>query len=102
MITRNYPSCNIIGNGKLNNDVSFKIIDLSAERIRIKTDAPIKIKHNVNLAVSLDAGLFEITIKSKGFVSQKVPEGYEIKFTDISDIDRNEINELMKSSCNID
>jgi hypothetical protein len=102
MKTEKYPSCEVSGSGKLNKDVSFKIIELSAEKVRIKTDAPIEIKSSVNLDMSLDAGLVEIKIKANGTVLKKIDGGYEILLADISDEDRNEINELMKSSCDID
>lgn len=101
MTTDKYPLCEVIGSGKLNKDVSFKIIELSAEKVRIKTDAPIKINSSVSLDMSLDAGPVQIKIISNGNVSDKIDGGYEILLTDISDEDRNEINELMKSTCDI-
>jgi hypothetical protein len=101
MNTSKYPSCDVQGSGKLNNDVSFSVIDLSAKQIRIKTKAPIKINSDVNLDISLDGGLFMINIKCNGIVSGKINDGYEVIFKDMPDKDRFEIDELMKSSCNI-
>ena len=101
MSANKYPSCNVKGQGTLNKDLAFDIIDLSAERIRIKTQAPVQMKSKVRLDVSLDGGLFIIRIKSNGIVSKKIEKGYEIIFTDILNQDRTEINELMKSSCGI-
>jgi hypothetical protein len=101
MLTDNIPSCNVIGRGKLNKDVSFKIIELSAEKVRIETDAPIEMKSSVSLNMVLDAGLVQIKINANGRVLKKIEKGYEIILTDISDADRNEISELMKSTCDI-
>jgi len=88
MLENKYTSCDVAGSGKLNKDVSFKIIELSAEKVRIKTDAPIEIKSRVS-----------IDNKSKRNVLKKIDSGYEVLLTDISDEDRNGINELMKSTC---
>jgi len=99
MSENRYTSCDVAGSGKLNKDVSFKIIELSAEKVRIKTDAPIEIKSRVSIDMALDAGLVQIKIKANGNVLKKIDGGYEVLLTDISDEDRNGINELMKSTC---
>jgi hypothetical protein len=96
-----YLSCDVQGKGTLNNDLHFRIIELSAEHIRIRTDAPIKIDSQVHLDFSLDGGLFVIKVSCNGIVSRVVENGYQIDFTDIADNDKIEINELMKSSCDI-
>ena len=96
-----YVSCEVAGSGKLNKDVSFKIIELSAEKIRIKTDAPLEIGNSVNLDILLDSIIFQIEINAKGNVSEKINDGYEIIFEDLSDEARTEIDELMKSTCNM-
>jgi len=101
MSVNKYTSCDVAGSGKLNNDVSFKIMDLSAERVRIKTEAPLAINSNVSLDIMLDSGLFQIEIKAKGKVSKKIDNGYEVIFADLPEKDRTEIDELMKSSCNM-
>lgn len=94
-----YVSCEVTGRGHLNRDVSFKIIDLSAEKIRISTDAPLMTGADANLVIFLDSGVVEIEVKVKGKVSKKIDSGYEIDFTDMTDETREEIDGLMKSSC---
>lgn len=102
MTVSEYVACNVEGRGKLNKDVAFRIKSLSAERISIKTDAPLGLKSTVDLDIYLDAGIVEINIKAGGSVLNRIDGGYEIILTDISDEDRNEINELMKNTCGIE
>jgi len=101
MTTDKYTSCNVLGAGKLNKDVSFKIIDLSAEKVRIKTDAPIELNSSVNLDITLDEHIYQINIKANGSVSKKIENGYEVLFTDLTVKDKIGIDELMKSTCGI-
>jgi len=102
MKTLKYQSCNVKGSGKLNNDVAFALINLSAEKATIKTDAPIKLKSYVMIDIALDGGIYEIRIHNKGVVRKKVAEDYEVHFLNLPEADKEEISELMKSSCGIE
>jgi hypothetical protein len=102
MTVNKYQFCNISGKGKINRDTAFSIINLSADRIRIKTDAPIELSSKVLLDIALDGGLYQINIKSSGIISKKIFSGYEIRFTGMPEAEKKEINDLVKSSCDLD
>lgn len=91
-----YPFSNIDGKGKLDRDVDFAIINLSADRLRIKTDATIELISKVSLDMALDCGIGQLKIKGNGIVSRKINNGYEVRFTGMSEADKTEINDIVK------
>ncbi|MBC8059687.1 MAG: hypothetical protein H7Y18_03380, partial [Clostridiaceae bacterium] len=58
----------------------------------------------VDLKISLDSVLFEIDIDAIGKVVDKleVTGKYRIEFMELSDEVKNEIDEIMRSTCNLD
>jgi len=52
--------------------------------------------------IALDGGIYEIRIHNKGVVRKKVAEDYEVHFLNLPEADKEEISELMKSSCGIE
>lgn len=106
-----YPSCNVAGGGKIKllgseNSADFKIINLSAAEIHLKTAMQIEENANVQLKIQLNGILFEVDIDALGKVTSRSPLGneyvYAIEFTELPEKDREEIDELMRSTCNIE
>jgi len=77
MANNKYTSCDVVGGGKIflidNKDgKKFKIIKMSAEEIRIKTDLQLKLDDIVELKIILNSILFDIDIDAKGKVVEKL------------------------------
>ena len=109
MSNNKYPSCDVAGGGKifLKNTKSgekFKIIDMSAEEIKIKTSMQLELDTIVDLKISLDSLLFEIHVDAIGKVVEKLEstEKYRVEFMELSDKVKEEIDEVMRSTCNLD
>ena len=109
MSNNKYPSCDIAGGGKIfledsKNGEKFKIIEISAEEIKIKTDIKLELNTIVDLNIVLDSVLFEIDIKAVGKVVEKLEstEKYRIEFIGLIDEVKEQIDEIVKSTCNID
>lgn len=107
---KKYPSCNIAGNGKLEvlssgKKIPFKLISISAESAFVQTEDNIDTSLKVLIHVVLKSSIFEVRINAEGITkaSNKTESGYqyEIAFTNLSEDDQNEINELMVSSCDL-
>jgi hypothetical protein len=105
-----YPNCNIAGKGRLKvltsgKTIQFRLIDMSAERIRIIAEEKVDLFENVSIHISLRSGIFEFRVNAAGEVkmSRDSEDGYqyEVYFTNLNENDRNEINDLMMSSCNL-
>jgi c-di-GMP-binding flagellar brake protein YcgR len=108
--SRKYPRCDIAGTGELTLQTSekkykFKLLDMSADGIKVLLEEAIESNQNVSVNICLKNYIFEVKIKAQGIVirSEKADTLYEcvVEFTDIQDSDREEINEMMMSSCNL-
>ena len=102
-----YASCNIAGEGKLyvqgsNRVEKFKIVDMSAAEINIETLAKVLEGTAVRLKIRLIGVIVDAHIDVNGKVVKRIENGYSIEFVGLSDSNREEIDELMRSSCNID
>ncbi len=105
--TGKYASCNVAGDGKLfiegNNKVEkFKIIDMSAAGIRLETTAALPENTAVKLKIRLLGGVVDANMDVNGKVARAIEKGYELEFTDLSDGEKEEIDELMRNTCNIE
>jgi len=101
-----YANCNVAGEGILytgNYEVEekFLIIDMTVVGIMLETSATLKENTKVKLKIWLMGSPVEVNIDLVGRVISKIKKGYEIEFLDLSSYDREEINELMRSTCNI-
>ena len=78
---------------------------MSADGIKILMEDAIKSGQKISVNICLKNYIFEVNIKAQGIVmrSEKADTLHEcvVEFTDIQDCDRNEINEMMMSSCNL-
>lgn len=108
MPNNKYPSCDVAGGGKVflkgtKNGEKFKIIKMSAEEIEIKTSMKLELDTIVDLKIILNSILFEIDLNAVGKVVEKLDptEKYRLEFIELSDKAKNEIDELMRSACNI-
>lgn len=107
MSTGKYASCSIAGDGKLytenNNKMEkFKIIDMSAEGIRLETQAVLQEITGVELKIRLIGGPLDAYMDISGKVKRRLEKGYEIEFVGLSENAREEIDELMRTTCNIE
>jgi hypothetical protein len=105
-----YPSCDITGGGKIHvhtgdKGEKFKIITMSAEKLQIRTTANVNITDIVTLKVQINSDLFAVNINAIGKIVDKIDLGNEFKYTTefvgMSDSDKEDIDQLMRSSCNI-
>lgn len=108
--SRKYPRCDINGTGELTLHASgekykFKLVDMSAEGIKVLLENAFESDQQVSVSIRLKSNIFEVKIKAQGVVmrTEKVDTLYEcaVEFTELPEFDREEINELMKSSCNL-
>ena len=107
MDSKKYASCNVSGDGKLyiennKNADKFKIIDMSAEGIRIETLAELKEQMNIKLKIRLKGSPIDAYMDVKGKVKGKLENGFEIEFLDLLDSDKEDIDELMRNTCSIE
>lgn len=105
--TDKYASCNVAGDGKFfiegnNKAEKFKIIDMSAAGIRLETTATLPENTAVKLKIRLFGGVVDANMDVNGKVARAIEKGYELEFTDLSDVEKEEIDELMRSTCNIE
>ena len=108
MSNNKYPSCDVVGGGKVflkdtKNGEKFKIIEMSAEEIKIKTDLQLELDTIVDLKIILNSVLFDIDIDAMGNVVEKLESSqkYRIEFIGLSDKVKEEIDEIMRSACNL-
>lgn len=108
--SRKYPRCDINGTGELTLQTSgrkykFKLVDMSADGIKVLLEDAIESDQKVSVSIQLKSYIFEVNIKAQGIVmrNEKVNSLYEcaVEFTELPESDRDEINELMMSSCNL-
>lgn len=107
MDSKKYVSCNVSGDGKLyiesnKNADKFKIIDMSAESIRVETSAELHEEMNIKLKIRLKGSPIDAYMDVKGRVKGKLENGFEIEFLDLLDSDKDDLDELMRNTCNID
>ena len=105
-----YPSCDVTGGGKIHvhtedKGEKFRIITMSAELLQIRTTAKVEVGDIVTLKVQINSGLFEFDVNAVGKIIDKADLSSEIKYTiefvGMADNDKEEIDEFMRSSCNI-
>lgn len=108
--SRKYPRCDINGTGELTLQASgekykFKLVDMSTDGIKVLLEDAIESDQKVSVSIHLKSYIFEVKIKAQGVVmrSEKADSlyGCAVEFTELSESDREEINELMMSSCNL-
>ena len=106
MSNNKYTSCDVVGGGKIflkdtKNGRKFKIIIMSAEEIRIKTDLQLELDDLVDLKIILNSILFDIDIDAEGKVVEilDTTNKYRIEFIGLSDKVKEEIDEIMRSAC---
>ena len=107
METKKYASCNVSGDGKLyikgiKNADKFKIIDMSAEGMRIQTSAELNEHMSIKLKIRLKGSPIDAYMDVNGKVKGKLENGFEIEFLDLLDSDKDDIDELMRNTCNIE
>jgi hypothetical protein len=103
-----YTSCDVVGRGKVflkntERGEKFKIIEMSAVEIKIKTSLQLELDTIVNLKIILNSILFDIDVDATGKVVEKLEstENYRIEFIDLEDKAKEEIDDIMKSACNL-
>ena len=96
-----YPSCDIRGNGLVNGTTRFSIVTISAERVRVKPDSPLKLKSRVALDLNLDGMLYAVKVSCRGIVSSKKDDAFDIRLTGLTVTDKNGIDDIVKSSCDL-
>lgn len=106
MTDRKYANCNIAGDGKLyiegnGEAIKFKIIDMSASGVNIGTKAGLLEGGSVKLKIRLRAGAVDAYIDLDGKVSEANDKGYNIEFVGLSEDTKDEIDELMRNTCDI-
>ncbi len=107
MDSKKHASCNVAGDGKLykesnKNAEKFNIIDMSAEGIRIETSAELNNEMNIKLKIRLKGSPIDAYMDVNGVVIGKLENGFEIEFLDLLDSDKDDIDELMRNTCNIE
>lgn len=102
-----YTSCDVLGGGKIflkdaKKGEKFKIVEMSAEVIKIKTSMQLEVDNLVDLKIRLNSLLFEIDIDSVGKVVEKLEptDIYTVEFIKLSDKAKREIDEIMRNACN--
>ena len=106
MGTGKYANCSVAGDGKLyikdsNKPEKFKIIDMSAAKIKLETSVVLQEDTGVRLKIKLIGGAIDAHIDINGKVKKQLEKGYEIEFVDLLDSELEEIDELMRSTCNV-
>jgi hypothetical protein len=101
-----YASCGVSGKGKLvaaghEKSEKFRIIDMSASEINIETMADIPEGMPVKLRIQLNGMLVDVHMDVRGTVTGRIDNGYRIELIDLPESDREEIDEMMRSACNI-
>jgi len=96
-----YPSCDIRGNGLVNGTTRFNIVAISADRVRIKPESPLKLKSRVSLDLNLDGFLYAVNVSCRGIVSGKKDNAFDIRLTGLTETDKTGINDIVRSSCDL-
>lgn len=103
-----YTSCDVVGGGKVflkdsDNGGKFKIIEMSAVEIKINTSIELELDTIVDLKIVLNSILFDIDLDVTGKVVEKLEssEKYRIEFIELSDKVKEEIDDIMRSACNL-
>lgn len=102
--------CNVKGSGKIFTDkdkyIEFEIIDLCAEDSKVFSPNEVDTGIRVRIAIVLPAILFQVEINTEAIIVQKTKTGngfeYCLEFVDLSEEDKCEIDELMRSTCNME
>jgi len=107
VLNNGYQSCNIVGGGKVflkdtKKAKKFKVIEMSAEEIKIETNLQLELDTIVHLKIILNSILFNIYIDAKGKVVEKIEpiEKYRIDFIGLSEKVKKEIDEIVRNACN--
>lgn len=105
-----YPSCDVTGVGKIHvhtgdKGEKFNIITMSAEILLIRTTAKVDVGDIVTLKVQIKSDLFMVNLNAVGKIMDILDLNsefkYTIEFVGMLDSDKEEIDHLMRSSCNI-
>lgn len=105
---RNYPRCIVLGDGELNikpdkRGYPFHVQDISGTGVRVRTEKNIEIKQIVFIRMKFSGHIIEVPIETSGEVVKKAMIGneyeYAIKFTDLSQKEKVEIDEIIRRSC---
>jgi hypothetical protein len=105
-----YQSGYMAGGGKIHvhtcdKGEKFQIITMSAEKIQISTTANMNVSDIVTLKVQIKGDLCTVNIKAVGKILDKSNLGNEMKYTiefvGMSDSDKEDIDELIRSSCDL-
>jgi hypothetical protein len=107
---KKYSNCDIMGDGKLKiissgKKIPFKLVNMSAEKALVQLEENIDASLKVLVYIVLKSRIFDVMINAEGVtkLSSKSDSGYqcEIAFTNFSEDEQTEINELMISSCDL-
>lgn len=106
MTDKQYVTCNIAGEGKLFVEgnkaaAKFKIIDMSAEGINLTTKTRLLEGEAAKLKIRLSAGVVSAFIDLNGRVAKTFENGCYIEFVGLSEATKEEIDELMRDSCDM-
>jgi len=108
MAGNKYTSCEVVGGGKVflkntEDGEKFKIIEMSAEEIKIKTSMLLELEDLVDLKIVLNSILFNIDIDAMGVVVGKLEaaDKYRIELMGLSEEAKEEIDEIMLGACNL-
>lgn len=105
-----YQSGYMAGGGKIHvhtcdKGEKFRIITMSAEKIQISTKANVKVSDIVTLKIQIKGDLCTVNIKAIGKILDKSSMDdemkYSIEFVGMSDSDKEDIDELIRSSCDL-
>lgn len=107
-IKRFYNRCNITGTGFLNlkgnEKIKFVIVDLSASGIKIKVDQKIELDSIVEVDFYLDNNSFRKQIRTSAKVLREHNTDtniYGLKFIGLNEFSKIEIDEIMKTNCDL-
>lgn len=97
-----YHSCDVRGDGIIHGGTRFRIETMSAEKIRIKPDSPLELNSRVTLDLTLDGVLYEVNISCHGVVSLIQDNICDISLKGLTKKDKSEIEDIMRSSCDLE
>lgn len=96
-----YPSCDINGNGRVDGKTRFSIVNISAEKVRVKSDSPLKLRSRVALDLNLNGRVYAVKVSCRGVVSKVKDNVCDIRLTGLNKTEKTEINDIVKSSCDL-
>jgi flagellar assembly factor FliW len=109
-VKNKYQSGYMVGGGKIHPHTcdkgeKFRIITMSAEKLEISTTANVNVSDIVTLKIQIKGDFCTVNIKAVGKILDKSnldnEMKYTIEFVGMSDSDKEEIDELIRSSCDL-